>query len=267
MEGKNTTRPEDYDFARRLCAEHLGGDWADTSAIDAQILSGGYVNRLFLCSLPKKTSKNGYEKVIVRQLTSLAVGTAPAGEAAEGLAMDIIERAGLGPKLLGAFPGGRIEEFVPSRMLHWRDARDPQYLTAVAHLTARMHSLEVPIRHDPAFKEATTIKFVEDVIARWKTKDLSALSPTTQTQLRTLIEHDYLEELEWMHSTMRQIKTRVVFGRLDHFSNNLLLKDGRGDVVTDKDISIIDMDSIAYFYRGQDIACYLFESGFDYSDT
>ena len=34
----------------------------------------------------------------------------------------------LGPKLLGVFPGGRLEEFIPSRMLTYDEAKTPGHV-------------------------------------------------------------------------------------------------------------------------------------------
>ncbi|PIO69914.1 hypothetical protein TELCIR_08249, partial [Teladorsagia circumcincta] len=71
---------------RYLCAKYLGGAWnrLTIDQLRVKAITGGMSNLLFLVELAPD--------------------------------VDTIERS-LGPKLLGVFPGGRFEQFIPSRPL------------------------------------------------------------------------------------------------------------------------------------------------------
>uniref|UniRef100_A0A0K0DNZ6 Ovule protein n=1 Tax=Angiostrongylus cantonensis TaxID=6313 RepID=A0A0K0DNZ6_ANGCA len=56
---------------------------------------------------------------------------------------------GLGPKLLGVFPGGRFEEFIPSRPLEHDEVAHPRISSLLARILPRFHSTTVPIAKRP----------------------------------------------------------------------------------------------------------------------
>lgn len=155
MEGHRDTTPEDYETAKKLCSEHLAGNWADTTTISAKLLTGGYRSRLFLCAIdaPLKAEDGDEPRQVLVRLNGKEMPMKSCGEAAEAMAMDALWRADIGPKLIGVFPGGRLEQFVPSKALPCEVARSKPGLQAVAQLTARMHSLDVPLKKDPNFFE------------------------------------------------------------------------------------------------------------------
>ncbi|GAB2211168.1 hypothetical protein Droror1_Dr00016460 [Drosera rotundifolia] len=57
---------------------------------------------------------------------------------------EFISRHGLGPRLLGHFSGGRVEEFIRARTLSADDLRDPEISTLIAGKMREFHKLDMP---------------------------------------------------------------------------------------------------------------------------
>ena len=57
----------------------------------------------------------------------------------------------VGPKLLGVFEGGRIEEFIPSHTLTPKEYDDPEIMKDLAINTAIIHSLKLPFNQSTGF--------------------------------------------------------------------------------------------------------------------
>ncbi|EPB69668.1 hypothetical protein ANCCEY_11241 [Ancylostoma ceylanicum] len=56
---------------------------------------------------------------------------------------------GYGPKLLGVFSGGRIEEFIPSRTLTTEEMSDARFAPSLATLNAKLNNIEMPLPKSP----------------------------------------------------------------------------------------------------------------------
>ncbi|CAD6237068.1 unnamed protein product [Miscanthus lutarioriparius] len=142
--------------ARRLLHE-LAAAWADVAdcrALEVVPLKGAMTNEVYQ----------------VRWLTGLTGG--PAGEAEKprgerevrkvlvriyGDGVDLffdredevrtfecMSRHGQGPRLLGRFPNGRVEEFIHARTLSAADLRDPEISALVASKLREFHNLDMP---------------------------------------------------------------------------------------------------------------------------
>ncbi|KAG0518961.1 hypothetical protein BDA96_09G222800 [Sorghum bicolor] len=57
---------------------------------------------------------------------------------------EFMSRHGLGPRLLGRFPNGRVEEFIHARTLSAPDLRDPEISAIIASKLREFHSLDMP---------------------------------------------------------------------------------------------------------------------------
>ncbi|KAI1304113.1 Choline/ethanolamine kinase [Halotydeus destructor] len=271
MEGRNSVRDEDFVNAKAMCGQFLAGNWTSPEAIEASILSGGYCNFLFLCKLKSQHCDKASlpHKVVVRMIT----GQNPfrsAGDMGETLVYDALARADIGPKLLGVFPGGRLEEFVEGRPLSYRDIRKPQCLTAAAHNLARMHSLNVPLRKSPSLYHKAVKEFIAPSIQMVKQglkEDM--FDEQSWSKLRPLVKADYVDLLDWTFEQAAKLKTRTVLVHGDHYANNLILKDTAigGQDIKETDISIVDIEMASLCYRGIDIGLFLTEQCFDYTDT
>lgn len=192
------------------------------------------------------------------------------GESGEAIVINAVAQAGIGPELLGVFDGGRLEAFVPSRTLHWKELRDKKVLAAAAQNLARFHSLQVPLKRDPKVFVEVVTGFVKSAMHSNRIKiDMAKQTRATQLKLNSLLSVNYFEKLTRVFAMAAEMNSRVVLTHGDHHSNNVLvpLDVNERDTLTAFDMSIIDMEMAAYCYRGLDIGCFLEEASFDYGDT
>lgn len=61
----------------------------------------------------------------------------------ESVIFTLLSERGLGPKLHGIFPGGRIEQYVNARPLKTKELSDQQLSVIIAQKMAAIHCMEV----------------------------------------------------------------------------------------------------------------------------
>lgn len=256
-----------FQKAKLLCAQHLRGRWANVNDISAEILPGGNMNKVIVCWILDHDDNQVriVNKVIVR-LFHVQFVERSAGEAGQAVALEALHRAGLGPRLLGVFPEGRIEQFVPSRNSDYRDARNVSTLRTIARITARMHSLNVPLKQDPNVFVNNLKQYFARTLKERENIDLTKFDQEVQEKATRLLNFDLIKELDEVLEMMSGIKSHSVMSHFDHHANNLIVKNSDDGQVKEDDVLIIDMDMITYYHRGMDIGCFLLESSFDYSD-
>ncbi|CAK7336460.1 unnamed protein product [Dovyalis caffra] len=116
-------------------------DVADANSLQVIPLKGAMTNEVFQIKWPTKT-ENVSRKVVVRIY----------GEGVEVffdrdneiLTFEFMSKQGQGPRLLGRFSNGRIEEFIHSRTLSASDMRDPDTSALIATKMKEFHGLEMP---------------------------------------------------------------------------------------------------------------------------
>ncbi|VDM83718.1 unnamed protein product [Strongylus vulgaris] len=77
---------------------------------------------MFKCTLSPEVASVGFEPRSV--LLRIQTQTDPLKLMKEIAIFTSLDGHGYGPKLLGVFPGGRLEEFIPSRTLTLNEFRD-----------------------------------------------------------------------------------------------------------------------------------------------
>ncbi|EEF36801.1 choline/ethanolamine kinase, putative [Ricinus communis] len=116
-------------------------DVVDANALQIIPLKGAMTNEVFQIKWPTKT-ENGSHKVLVRIY----------GEGVEIFfdrddeikTFEFMSKQGQGPRLLGRFSNGRIEEFIHARTLSACDLRDPDISALIAAKLKEFHGLEMP---------------------------------------------------------------------------------------------------------------------------
>lgn len=116
-------------------------DVADASSLQVIPLKGAMTNEVFQIKWLTKT-ENVSHKVLVRIY----------GEGVEVFfdreneihTFEFISKQGQGPRLLGRFSNGRIEEFIHARTLSASDLRDPDMSALIAAKMKEFHGLEMP---------------------------------------------------------------------------------------------------------------------------
>jgi len=143
------------DRALELCSSHLQGNWTSITSenIDISVVEGGFVNRIFLCRNNKTN-----EKVLIRlyggkfmaEGSDLSLILRCIGLEGEVLIFHTMDVNNIGPKLLGVFDGGRIEEYLEVHdTLTNKHIKNPEVTAAFARKLAKIHSLKMPFTKKP----------------------------------------------------------------------------------------------------------------------
>nr|CAD7425107.1 unnamed protein product [Timema monikensis] len=105
------------EMATRICSNYLSGIWKNISSRDIMIkhIGGGLSNLLYHVSLPKPQKPKSREpsQVILRLYGQNHGEQAMESLVTESVVFTLLSEQGLGPKLHGVFPRGRLEEFIP----------------------------------------------------------------------------------------------------------------------------------------------------------
>ena len=90
--------------------------------------------------------------MLLRLFGELSVGPAQQYRLiTETVVFTMLSERNLGPRLFGAFPGGRVEEFIPGHPLTSIEMRSPECSPCVARNLALVHSLEVPVSKETSW--------------------------------------------------------------------------------------------------------------------
>ncbi|KAL7245819.1 hypothetical protein ACSBR2_001034 [Camellia fascicularis] len=117
------------------------GDMIDSNTLKVVHLSGAMTNEVYRTSWPTKMA-NDSRTVLVRIY----------GEGSDRFfnrndeirTFECLSRHGQGPRLLGQFPEGRVEEFIHARTLSAVDLRDPVVSALIASKVRDFHNLDMP---------------------------------------------------------------------------------------------------------------------------
>ncbi|KAG8188365.1 hypothetical protein JTE90_019272 [Oedothorax gibbosus] len=241
--------------AYRICQEFLGPPWANINKSQFKIttITGGNSNAVYRCSLsedvavedPKTPSSVLFRIYGCFQEDKNVV-------VSEAATFMLLAERGLGPKLYGLFPTGRLEEYIPSRILNSvEDFRS--HSTAIAKEMAKIHSLEVPVRKVEDFWHRHMENWLNYV------EDKKSLRPKESFECLNM----YKEEMAWLTKEIKKINSPVVYCHNDLQGGNILLRQD----TPSKDvpgIMLIDFEFGAYNYRGFDLANQLCEWCFEY---
>lgn len=66
----------------------------------------------------------------------------------ESVIFTLLSERGLGPRLHGIFPGGRIEQYIDAKPLKTKELGDPVYSKHIATRMAQIHAMEVSLRRE-----------------------------------------------------------------------------------------------------------------------
>ncbi|KIH65908.1 Choline/ethanolamine kinase [Ancylostoma duodenale] len=194
--------------------------------------------------------------------------------------MGALERC-LGPKLLGVFPGGRFEQFIPSRPLQCREISKPAIGRIIAPMMARVHTLDVPITKEPEVLNCARgwlAKFRQTAGGKRPIDIRCTAARVPAHSYPSSITCDQLErELNFVEDFLIKSKSPVVFSHNDLQEGNILLvadyhlaEDGSirnqsGEDVTMDPLVLIDFEYCSYNYRGFDLGNHFCEYGIDYN--
>lgn len=111
--------------------------------------SGGLSNLLYHVSLPphlveqKPSHLQEPPEVLIRVYGQTHGEHALEALITESVVFTLLSERGLGPKLHGIFPGGRIEQYINARPLKTRELADDKLSVKIAKKMAAIHNMEV----------------------------------------------------------------------------------------------------------------------------
>lgn len=112
--------------------------------------SGGLSNLLYYISLPesliqKNKPQDEPKEVLIRVYGQMHGERALESLITESVVFTLLSERGLGPKLHGIFPGGRIEQYINARPLLTKELADEQLSVLIAKKMAAIHLMEVRV--------------------------------------------------------------------------------------------------------------------------
>uniref|UniRef100_A0A914RQK7 Aminoglycoside phosphotransferase domain-containing protein n=1 Tax=Parascaris equorum TaxID=6256 RepID=A0A914RQK7_PAREQ len=138
---------------RELCAKYLSGSWNKVTPqrFRLKAITGGMSNLLFLVEMPDDIEPVSTEPRSA--LLRIHCNVDLEHLLNESVVFTLLSERALGPKLLGVFPGGRFEQYIPSRPLLCHELSLPSISRRIGCLLARVHALDVPIMKEPMIVE------------------------------------------------------------------------------------------------------------------
>ncbi|XP_019877503.2 choline/ethanolamine kinase [Aethina tumida] len=256
------------ELAARICRDYLNGAWKMVTSqnIGFKHISGGLSNLLFHISLPADMIHDEKNKKEPNEVLIRVYGQTHGERALEALITDsviftLLSERGLGPKLHGIFPGGRIEQYINARPLLTRELADQKLSMSIAQNMATIHSMEVPLHKEP--------RWLWDTINRWlqicEAKMPDGLPDYVQDLLQDV---DMKEEAVWLKRRLEKENSPVVFCHNDMQEGNILMSrdSEQQNNNEESNIYIIDFEYCSYNYRSFDIANHFVEWTYDYTE-
>ncbi|KAI1285656.1 Choline kinase alpha [Halotydeus destructor] len=258
--------------ALKLCSSFIGGSWAKLCQEDfnMQVLKGGFVNRIFVCENKGGDNRIPDEpkKVILRlyggKICKVDHVWRNGGVIEEVLVFYTASNLGLGPKLLGVFPGGRLEQYVESRTFSDEDFLSPEMETLFARKLARMHVIKMPFpRQQNSILDRAELMLPDWL--EWGKPGLEALDAGSEHDLKQLfLDWNLSDEFDWLKSLRPRIKGRQVLAHGDMNRLNCLVVDN-AESELDK-LLLIDYEYANYGPRGLDIGSHFYNRLLDVSN-
>ncbi|KAF5284206.1 hypothetical protein FQR65_LT00206 [Abscondita terminalis] len=258
MSGDNLEMRE---LAARICRDYLPGAWKHVNAhsIGFKHISGGLSNLLYHISLPELLSKNETTPDCPKEVLIRVYGQTHGEHALEALITEsviftLLSERGLGPKLHGIFPGGRIEQYVNARPLKTKELSDEYLSVNIAEKMAAIHSMEVPLHKTPGW--------LWNTMERWLKSSEKCIA---QSAPNTFV-FDLRTEFNWLKNRLQSENSPVVFCHNDMQEGNILMVQDE-EIVSNADakLVLIDFEYCSYNYRAFDIANHFLEWTYDYT--
>ncbi|KAF0986498.1 hypothetical protein HZS_6257 [Henneguya salminicola] len=238
--------------ARNWCAKFIGGAWAHCNPEQFLItpIKGALTNYIYLCELNKTIpiEKHEHRRVILRLYGEISGSHEKFYEI---LIFNILSERKLGPKLLGAFKNGRIEQYIESRALSVAELREGSYLERIARKMAKFHLLEIPFDKRPKYITRFVEKYLPHIHRAFENNE-----DMTQRQkeiINTLASRNVIKEYEDLKVALEKMNSLTVYCHNDVQEGNLLVLPSNYSSPQLEQIMVIDFEYSYYGYRGYDI--------------
>ncbi|XP_050213663.1 probable choline kinase 1 isoform X2 [Mercurialis annua] len=231
--------------------ESLGSEWGDVvddmESLQVIPLKGAMTNEVFQINWPTK-SGDVNRKLLIRIY----------GEGVELFfkrddeirTFECMSKHGQGPRLLGRFADGRVEEFIHARTLSAVDLRDPEISALIAAKMREFHDLDMPGPRNVLLWSR---------VRNWLTKAKGLCSPKDAKKFNLDLLED---EINMLEKQLLQDYQDIGFCHNDLQYGNIMIDEET------RSITIIDYEYSSYNPVAYDIANHFCEMTANYhSDT
>ncbi|KAI4352770.1 hypothetical protein L6164_006991 [Bauhinia variegata] len=228
-------------------ASDMGDAIDDMEALQVIPLSGAMTNEVFQINWPTKYGDSP-RKVLIRLY----------GEGVEIFfnreeeirTFECMSKHGQGPRLLGRFSTGRVEEFIHARTLRAADLRDPEISASIAAKMREFHNL-----HMPGEKKAQLWQRMRN----WLIQAKSLCSPK---DIKTFDLDNLDEEITMLEKKLSEECQEIGFCHNDLQYGNIMMDEETGS------ITLIDYEYSSYNPVAYDLANHFCEMVANYhTDT
>ncbi|KAM6542241.1 hypothetical protein CsatB_006688 [Cannabis sativa] len=232
---------------RSVAFSNYGDVLDDTDLLQIVPLKGAMTNEVFQITWPT-THIDCSRKVLVRVY----------GEGVDVFfnredeirTFEYISKHGQGPRLLGRFSGGRIEEFIHARTLSAADLRDPEISALIASKLKEFHSIEMPNSKNV---------HLWNTLRKWLP---TAKSLCTEEDTKEFCLNNLEEEIDMLEKELYNDSQEIGFCHNDLQYGNIMMDEET------RLITIIDYEYSSYNPVAYDIANHFCEMVANYhSDT
>lgn len=244
--------------AIELGSDFICGGWNSIEINEVEVIqiTGGQSNLIYLAS--SKSDKIVYP---TPSCFLIRIHCQPSTQVfTDTVVFSIMSERGLGPKLYGFFPGGRLEEYLPSRTLDTDSIKHSEIAQRVGALFPKYHEISVPIS-----KSAGAIRFIKQNLEAYKKLGGSthrmcphSVKYDKESVLTTISVEELENEIEVFDNWSKVFDDTVVFSHNDLAPLNVL------ELNDTKEIVFIDFEYSSYNWRGFDLCMFLCENAFDY---
>ncbi|KAG0611795.1 hypothetical protein M758_7G165100 [Ceratodon purpureus] len=237
----------------------LAGKWTDiVDPVDLKLtrLKGAMTNNVYECHW-KRNNGNRDKKVLVRVYGEGSGMFFDRND--EVLTFERMSQKGQGPRLLGRFPNGRVEEFLRARTLEKHDIRDPEISKNIAVKLQEFHSLDMPVAVGE--RKAKIWERLRDWLVKiLEHSDSNQASDFGLNKLdNEIIDLNKLDdEINYLQRRLDKRDTKIGFCHNDLQYGNIMLSE-KDDAVT-----LIDYEYASYNPVAFDIANHFCEMTADY---
>ncbi|CAI9089536.1 OLC1v1024124C1 [Oldenlandia corymbosa var. corymbosa] len=229
----------------RKILRSLASDWNDTvdpNTVQVIPLKGAMTNEVYQIKWP--TIHERSRKVLVRIYGKGVDVFFDRGD--EIKTFEFMSQKGQGPRLLGRFSNGRIEEFIRARTLSASDLRDPEVSALIAAKVREFHGLDMP-----GPKTVLLWERLRNWLSAAKT-----MCPPEEVEAFSL--NTLQDEISAMEKNMTSGHQRVGFCHNDLQYGNIMMDEET------RSITIIDYEYASYNPVAFDIANHFCEMAADY---
>lgn len=233
-----------------------GWDLIEKSDVEVRQITGGQSNLIYLASSKSdKISSKTPSCFLIRIHCQ-----PPAQVFNDTLIFSVLSERGVGPKLYGFFPGGRLEEYLPSRTLDTDSIKLPRIAQQIGALFPKYHNIDVPIS-----KSAGAIRFIKQNLEAYQNLGgaIHKMCPYSvkyenENFLATISADQLKQEIEVFENWTKCFDDTIVFSHNDLAPLNVLQLNDNDEIV------FIDFEYSSYNWRGFDLCMFLCENAFDY---